>query len=101
MMTAGIKPRNLMEELVNDRLDEYMQSLSNCCCDYCRADIMALSLNNLQPKYVVTVNGEVYTRYDSVKVQAQADVITSILSAITIINKNPRHDVGHQAASSQ
>ncbi len=94
-------PRNLMEELVDSRLDEYMRSEAVCQCERCRADVMALALNNLQPKYVVSVSGEVYSRYDAVKTQFQADVITTILCAIAVINKRPRHDGEHMTAMSQ
>jgi competence protein ComFB len=100
MMEARIMPRNLMEELVDSRLDEYMRSEAVCQCERCRADVMALALNNLQPKYVVSVSGEVYSRYDAVKSQFQADVITTILCAIAVINKRPRHDGEQRSASS-
>ena len=101
MVTARIMPRNLMEELVDSRLDEYMRSASACQCEQCRADIMALTLNNLQPKYIVSVSGEVYSRYGALNAQFQADVITTILSAIAVINKKPRHEVPQQEAPSQ
>ncbi len=94
-LTARIMPRNMMEEMVDSRLDDFMRTESVCQCERCRADIMALALNNLQPKYIVSVSGEVYTRYDALKAQFQADVITTILCAIAVINKRPRHDGEH------
>ncbi len=84
---------------MDSRLDEYMRSEAVCSCERCRADVMALALNNLQPRYVVSVSGEVYSRYDAIKTQFQADVITTILCAIAVINKKPRHDGEHMATA--
>lgn len=90
-METRIMPHNLMEELVEDRLSEYLQEGNVCCCEHCRADIMALALNNLPPKYVVSVGGNVYSRFDAERAQFQADVIITVLNAIEVIRKNPRH----------
>ena len=98
MVEDRIMPRNLMEELVDNRLDEYMRSESVCRCERCRADVMALALNNLRPKYIVSVNGEVYSRYDAMKAQLQADVVMTIMNAIAVINKCPRHEEEQQTA---
>ena len=92
MMQTRITPRNLMEELVEDKLDEYISDSDVCSCELCRADIMALALNNLPPRYIVSISGDVYSRFDAVKMQFQADVIMTVLNAIEVIKKRPRHD---------
>ena len=91
-METRIMPRNLMEELVKDRLDEYIQDSDICKCEQCRADIMALALNNLPPRYIVSISGNVYSRFESLKTQFQADVIITVLNAIEVIKRKPRHE---------
>jgi competence protein ComFB len=84
-------PKNIMEELVSSKLDEYMSSGAVCNCDRCRADVLAMTLNRLPPKYVVSVSGDVYSRYETMKAQLQADVTMALLNAIQVINTSPRH----------
>lgn len=91
-METRITPRNLMEELVEDKLDEYILDADVCTCERCRADIMALALNNLPPRYIVSISGDVYSRFDAVKTQFQADVIITVLNAIEVIKNRPLHD---------
>ena len=44
---------NVMENLVNETVDKWMQQFGTCTCSRCRADVVALSLTNLPAKYVV------------------------------------------------
>ena len=91
-METRMIPRNLMEELVADKLDEYILDAGVCTCERCRADIMALALNKLPPRYIVSISGDVYSRFDAVKTQFQADVIITVLNAIEVIKSRPRHE---------
>ena len=92
-MAPEIVLHNLMEDLVSNKLDCLMQQSGMCCCDECRADVMALTLNNLPPRYVATISGDVFTRFDTTKPQAQADITAKIIWAISIIQSNPRHEM--------
>ncbi|MCD1261519.1 late competence development ComFB family protein [Paenibacillus athensensis] len=60
--------RNLMEEIVKQCLDEMMgaqESLKGCDVKT-QDDIMAIALNSLPPKYVSSLQGEMF-----IKAQAQ------------------------------
>lgn len=87
--------KNYMEDLVWQRLDEVIATHSKSCgCEKCRYDIAALALNFLPPRYVVTDQGETYTRIKSLEQQFNIDIITAITHAIQIVRKCPHHDNG-------
>lgn len=94
-MASEVILHNLMEKLVDSKLDELMQEADVCCCERCRTDALALSLNNLPPKYIVSVGGDIYARYEAMKAQCQADITATILNAIAVVDKYPRHKLKH------
>ena len=83
--------RNLMEELVDKRLDELMSMANMCGCPQCRADVRALALNRLPPRYITSIKGDVFVRFEAQSCQEQAEVAGAIVRAIEIVRKNPRH----------
>jgi len=88
--------RNYMEEVVDSTLDEILAHHADdiCTCERCRLDVMALALNHLPPKYVVTDMGYIYTRVNELESQFKADITVAVTNAIKIIRKNPRHEPG-------
>jgi len=85
---------NLMEYEVKlnlDRLIEKKDVELNCSCKQCRMDIMAIALNSLPPKYVVSDKDLIYQRINNLNYQFNADVISALVKAIDIVNRNPRH----------
>ncbi len=54
---SEIQVKNLMEELVNDRIDNLMELENICRSPRCRADVYALALNHLPPKYIASASG--------------------------------------------
>ncbi|MCL2854246.1 MAG: late competence development ComFB family protein [Defluviitaleaceae bacterium] len=84
--------RNYMEDCVLDLLGPVLENLSSCQCDNCALDIMAIALNSLPTKYVVTKKGELYTKLSSLQNQSDVDIITAIAKASVIVSRNPRHD---------
>ena len=89
--------KNVMEDIVDSRLDSLMKSMGSCNCSVCRADIRAMALNNLPPRYVVSLSGEIFVNVNSVKMQSQTDIISAISSAIIKVNQFPRHDLTKDA----
>jgi len=81
-----------MEDLVENKLDELMRAANMCCCERCRADVKALALNKLLPRYVVSVGGEVYSRFEELSTQNQANITAAIMAAIRVVRQNPHHD---------
>lgn len=82
---------NVMEILVEDSLDSCIEKSGVCTCEFCRADIKALALNKLPPRYASRLQGSIITRADNMKSQASTDVLAAIMEAIAIVQENPRH----------
>lgn len=83
---------NYMEDVVKDAVDSLLPEVKNICtCEKCRLDIMALSLNKLSPKYVVTQKGRVYTKLNELALQSRADVIKEVTKAIKVVRNRPQH----------
>ena len=90
-MGEKIVPKNLLEDIIDYKLDEMMETANICKCDYCRADVWAYALNNMEPKYVVSLEGDVHTRYAILSDQIKSDVAFAIVKAIGIVANNPHH----------
>ena len=53
---------------------------------------MAIALNSLPPKYIVTEKGLLYSRISNFNQQFNADVVAAIAKGIKVVNENPRHE---------
>lgn len=85
--------KNYMENLVWQQVDDVIKAHPNACdCEKCRYDVVALALNFLPPRYVVTEKGQTYTRIKSLEQQFNIDIITAISNAIKIVNSKPHHN---------
>lgn len=83
---------NTMEKAVFNIIDNVLNKRDDICkCDKCKLDIIAIVLNNLPPKYVVTEKGELYSRVNEMEIQFGADIIKEIVKAVDIVLKSPRH----------
>lgn len=86
------KPVNLTEFLVEQVLNEQLAKRKEICtCPICRADIMAIALNNLPPRYVNTDKGELFTRASVLNSQLATDILVEVSKAIEHVIKQPRH----------
>lgn len=83
--------KNYTEVLVSNKINELIAKNGVCDCERCKADITAIALNNLKPKYVVSEKGECYAKLSLFENQLSIDVISSITKGIDIVSKNPRH----------
>lgn len=90
--TADIEICNIMQVLVEDRAERYMEMFKLCCCPRCKADVQALALNNLQPKYVVMKKEDYVPHITMYERQFGAAVMAQILRACDVVYKFPRHD---------
>ena len=86
-----LKLRNTMEDVVNKNIDSILNIMNICKCEKCRMDIMAISLNDLPAKYVVTETGELYTKVRELEQQFEVNVETAIIKAAIFVTKNPQH----------
>ena len=84
--------KNYMEEVVWSELNDILVSHPEVChCENCCYDIVALTLNKLVPRYVVTDKGETYTKVNNLRMQFKVDIISALANAIQIVATNPRH----------
>ncbi|ABO50324.1 conserved hypothetical protein [Desulforamulus reducens MI-1] len=88
--------KNYIELAVEDMLDDVFikyaaKNPGTCTCPRCRLDVMAIALNNLPTRYVVTDEGGIYTKVAMEQVGGRAQVVAAILNGIQIVQKNPRH----------
>ncbi|HHV72552.1 MAG TPA: late competence development ComFB family protein [Clostridia bacterium] len=85
--------KNCMEDLVfNCIVDVLSKYPEFCSCDKCRADVAALALNNLPPKYIATYEGEVYAKIPTLQQQFGTDILCAVVKAMEIVQKSPRHN---------
>jgi competence protein ComFB len=69
-----VQVHNLMEEIVKSCLKEMLSHREDAECDERKqADIMALVLNALPPKYVTTDKGEMFAK-TQLRAQVETDV---------------------------
>jgi competence protein ComFB len=85
------KFRNVMEQLVVDKLEEIWQDMEICKCDKCRNDILAHALNQMPPRYVVTREGELYVRLTELNSEHEFDIVIALTKSIKLISENPKH----------
>jgi len=85
--------KNFSEIEVSLLLEEILKRYDNICkCEKCKLDIKALALNALSTKYIVSEQGEVYTKaLNEVNKQEQINVVMAITKAIDIVSSNPKH----------
>lgn len=84
---------NVMENIVKPRLDEMLKSEPDCCkCSKCYNDMMAIALNKLEPMYVNSKAGELYSKLNTVTFQKTVDIDIAITSAINTVKSYPHHE---------
>ncbi|MBU1108060.1 MAG: late competence development ComFB family protein [Candidatus Riflebacteria bacterium] len=82
---------NKMENAVKQMAEQMMLDSNVCKCSRCLLDVLAMALNTLPPKYVVTNIGNAVTSVDLDSSQWKANVTMAICNAINIVKGRPRH----------
>jgi competence protein ComFB len=85
--------RNYTEEAVTMFLDRWLKEADVCNCEECRLDVMAIMLNELPPKYVVTEKGALFAQMNEFEPQNRIDLITLLTQAAQIVKEHPRHNL--------
>ena len=84
--------KNYMEILMWQQLDDVLASHQGVCkCEKCRYDIAALTMNFLPPRYVVTDQGQMFTKIKALEQQFTIDIITAVTHAVKIVSSTPHH----------
>ena len=87
-----MKFHNYMEDVVFDALEKVLLGRDDICkCERCKWDLVALTLNKLPSKYVVTQKGSVYTRLAELELQFKVDIVRELAVAMEIVRDKPNH----------
>jgi competence protein ComFB len=90
MTPAGY--RNFTEIVVDKALREYLRHEDAACvCDKCQADMAAVALNRLKPRYFTTDRGASYFASEQENVDFVSAVVGAIRVAVQTVARNPRH----------
>lgn len=82
---------NVMQVLVEEKAEKYAKMFGLCVCQRCMADVKALALNHLPPKYVVMSPGDRIPKLTFYEGQYSSDITAQLLHACDIVAKRPHH----------
>ena len=82
---------NVCEQIVRALAPEYIERFHVCSCDRCFIDVVALTLTNLPPKYVVVEKAETTPLIDYYSRKFHTQVMAEMVKACLAVQKNPRH----------
>lgn len=87
---------NVMEKIVEEKLEGMLKDRECCKCERCIEDMKALALNRLPAKYVSSYNGELFSKLDSAVRQNSVDINVAVANAIDCVASRPSHEVGKE-----
>lgn len=82
---------NVMELLVEERLEKYVKLFGLCNCQRCLADVRALALSRLPAKYVVLPASSATPMLSLYQAKFDSMVIAQVIQACKTVMESPRH----------
>lgn len=82
---------NVMELLVDERIERYVRMFGLCTCPRCLADVRALALTQLPPKYVVLAEMAATPMLSLYRAKFESQVIAQVIQACKTVMEAPRH----------
>ncbi|SET93519.1 late competence development ComFB family protein [Lacrimispora sphenoides] len=82
---------NVMEHIVKNAVSEYMNKFDVCNCDRCTADVTALALSHLPPKYIVAENSTASPLLNFYSTRFSQQVVVELTKACSAVKENPHH----------
>ena len=82
---------NVMEILVDERLERYVHMFGLCSCPRCLADARALALTRLPAKYVVLPASAATPMVSLYRAKFESMVISQVIQACKTVMETPRH----------
>lgn len=82
---------NVMEYLVEERLEKYVKLFGLCNCQRCLADVRALALSRLPAKYMVLPSSSVTPMLSLYQAKFDSMVIAEVIQACKTVMESPRH----------
>lgn len=91
-LNSDVSYVNVIQILVEEKAEKYMEMFGICQCSKCRADVKAYALNHLSPKYVVMGQHEMIPKLTFYEMQNSSDITAQIIKACKIVMNTPHHD---------
>lgn len=82
---------NVMQALVEEKAPKYIEMFGICSCPRCTADVKALALTTLPPKYAVMEKGDVIPMLTVYEGRFSTALTAQIIKACERVSSNPRH----------
>ena len=79
-----------MQSLVNEKAPEFARLMGVCPCSRCLADVEALALSHLEPKYIVARKNQRFP-FSAYENRYNAAVTSQIIAACQLVMQKPRH----------
>lgn len=85
---------NVMERIVSDKIIYFMRQFECCTCEKCIADTIALTLNGLPPKYIVTEPAAEAPLLSFYTNHFISEITVEATKACMTVKENPKHKNG-------
>ena len=82
---------NIMQTLVEEKAPRYIKMFGLCTCKHCEADVKALTLTNLVPKYVVLSKQDRIPMLTVYEGRFNSTVFAQLTRACKIVMEHPHH----------
>lgn len=89
---------NVMQALVEDRVDKCMKRFNMCACNRCRTDVIALALTSLPAKYIVVPETEGIPMLTIYEGRYEAAVTAQLMWACQKVSSHPRHTANNDGS---
>jgi competence protein ComFB len=87
------KYHNALEDVIEKEINNTAKKdKSFCGCPQCKIDVMALTLNNLLPRYIVHNQTKVFLKKELSNPDLIEEIKRTIQMAIKKVKDNPMHD---------
>ena len=83
---------NIMQTLVEEKAPRYIKMFGLCPCKHCEADVKALTLSNLVPKYVVLAKRDVIPMLTVYEGRFNSTIFAQLTRACKTVMDHPHHD---------
>ena len=87
----GLILANILEEVMRLEAPKVMAGFGMCCCERCQNDVLALALNRMPPKYVVSKKGALFAKIASYGNQYKTDIFSNLTHACVVVKDSPSH----------
>ena len=82
---------NVMQVLVEEKAPRYIQKFGLCTCKHCAADVKALALSNLVPKYVVLSKLDRIPMLTVYEGRYSTTIFAQLTRACKVVMDHPHH----------